>query len=247
MSRKCKPPPKKPSKAYLVSFGDTMTALLAFFIVLNSLAKDQTGANMYTGTGSFVRAFKRTGAAGSRWGVRSDQNIPRVAPTPVYAIPTRKHTEDDLKNKGPDQTDNGQRTIDRTAEDFSRFLTEMRRHHQVVEGNSTQAQVVIDSFERLGTDPREVLGPSAMQIVSDAIGQLANGQFEMEIVVWSSAPGPNELGRAMDSALQIESQLDRVFQFRGSQRVRLSVAARPWLFVDAKRPKLSVILSRLSQ
>ena len=29
--------PSGPNNAYLISFGDTMTALLAFFIVLNSL------------------------------------------------------------------------------------------------------------------------------------------------------------------------------------------------------------------
>ena len=72
MSRKQKPPPSKPSKAYLVSFGDTMTALLAFFIVLNSFAKDQTGANMHSGTGSFVNAMSTSGLPGHYPGDRSD-------------------------------------------------------------------------------------------------------------------------------------------------------------------------------
>ncbi|HMP80857.1 MAG TPA: flagellar motor protein MotB [Pirellulaceae bacterium] len=245
MSRKPKPPPKKPSKAYLVSFGDTMTALLAFFIVLNSLAKDQTGANMYTGTGSFVRAFKRTGSEGNRWGTRSDQNIPRVAPSPVYAIPSPKRDENDRREKGPDQTDNGERVINRREEDFQRFLTEMRFHFQVNQAETTQSQIVFDSFERLGSGSDNILGPNAMQIVSDAIGQLANRQFEIEIVVWSVSPNELELQRAMDQALQIESYLDRVFRFRNDQRNRFSIAAKPWLFVDAKRPKMSVILSRL--
>ena len=51
MARK-KKLPEPPSKAYLISFGDTMTALLAFFIVLNSLAQEQTGAKLHAGTGS---------------------------------------------------------------------------------------------------------------------------------------------------------------------------------------------------
>ena len=55
MAKKQKRVPSGPSNAYLVSFGDTMTALLAFFIVLNSLATEQTGANLYSGTGSFVQ------------------------------------------------------------------------------------------------------------------------------------------------------------------------------------------------
>ena len=68
MAKKKKLEPSVPSKAYLVSFGDTMTALLAFFIVLNSLAKEQTGANMYSGTGSFVSAFSNSGLPGDLFG-----------------------------------------------------------------------------------------------------------------------------------------------------------------------------------
>ncbi|MCA9059275.1 MAG: hypothetical protein KDA85_12285, partial [Planctomycetaceae bacterium] len=40
MGKRCTCPSFGPSQAYLLSFGDTMTALLAFFIVLNSLAKE---------------------------------------------------------------------------------------------------------------------------------------------------------------------------------------------------------------
>ena len=67
MARKQKAPGAGPNMAYLMSFGDTMTTLLAFFIVLNSLAKEQTGAKLYAGTGSvcfgrqfFWHARKRT-------------------------------------------------------------------------------------------------------------------------------------------------------------------------------------------
>ena len=38
MVKRKKIAPTGASNAYLISFGDTMTALLAFFIVLNSLA-----------------------------------------------------------------------------------------------------------------------------------------------------------------------------------------------------------------
>ena len=41
-----------------------MTALLAFFIALNSLAHEQTGAHLYAGTGAFIRAFSSEGHVG---------------------------------------------------------------------------------------------------------------------------------------------------------------------------------------
>ena len=86
MSGRKKRESSAPSKAYLVSFGDTMTALLAFFIVLNSLAKEQTGANMHSGTGSFVNAFSSTGLPGHLSGSRSSDVIQQEAQKPIYAI-----------------------------------------------------------------------------------------------------------------------------------------------------------------
>ena len=80
MAKKKKAPPSGPSKAYLVSFGDTMTALLAFFIVINSLAQEQTGANLYSGTGSFVSAIGAIGFAGAAPSDRSQYIHKKDAP-----------------------------------------------------------------------------------------------------------------------------------------------------------------------
>ena len=246
MSRKIKPPPAKPSKAYLVSFGDTMTALLAFFIVLNSLAKDQTGANMYTGTGSFVQAMKSIGIPGQSPGDRSDQVVVKSSPAPIYAVPSEKKVQDD-PGKGPDESDDGKRIINRQAENFQRFLSEMEYQFKVNEGNPTQSQVVFDSFENLNRESDDILGPSAIQIASDAISQLSNEQIELEIIVWANMPSPVALKKAMESAQKIQAQLDRSFTFRGDQRQRVTASAKPWLFFDAKRPRASFVLSRLDK
>ena len=69
MARK-KEPDKGPSQAYLISFGDTMTTLLAFFIVLCSMAEDQTGANLYSGNGLVPRRCQRYRAS---WNVFAKQ------------------------------------------------------------------------------------------------------------------------------------------------------------------------------
>jgi hypothetical protein len=60
----CKNCPSGPNNSYLISFGDTMTALLAFFIILNTLAEEQTGANLHAGTGSFMDTVDKFGLAG---------------------------------------------------------------------------------------------------------------------------------------------------------------------------------------
>ena len=246
MSRKQKPPPKKPSKAYLVSFGDTMTALLAFFIVLNSFAKDQTGANMHTGTGSFVQALKSGGLAGSKPGKLSGELMPKKAPVPVYAVPAENKSEKD-PNRGADDDGDYQRIVDRQSDNFQRFLSEMKYQFDIEESPPTQSQIVFDSFENLVRNSDQLLGPNAIQIASDAINQLNNSQFRLEVIVWANMPSEIALNKAMSKALLIENQLDRSFSFRDGQRERLSVSAKPWLFVDAKRPRISFVLSRLEQ
>lgn len=246
MSRKVKPPPKKPSKAYLVSFGDTMTALLAFFIVLNSFAKDQTGAQMHSGTGSFLKAMKKTGSAGSNFGTRSDQSIERVAQTPIYAVPVNDPQRQNSK-RGPDDQDDMQRVINRQADDFQRFLNEMEYRYSLNSETPTESQIVFDSFERLAADPQSVLGSKAIQLASDAIGQLSDEAFELEIIVWANMPSERALRKANEYALLIEQFIDSRFKFNTGQRKRLLVSAQPWLFVDAARPKLSFVVSRLER
>lgn len=243
MARKIKPPPSKPSKAYLVSFGDTMTALLAFFIVLNSLATEQTGMQLHAGTGSFVRAFKRTGYPGTVFGQRSDQHVPRPSPAPIYAIP-EKSMHDRQQRLGPDENGTEKQVRNRQSDNFQRFLNEMEYQFSVTENPQTRSQIVLDSFEKLGKSPNPVLGPSALQIAADAIAQLNASDFELEIVVWANLPSEIALNRTMQLALKVEEQIDKAFVFRNDQRRRVTVSAQNWLFADAKRPKVSFVLSR---
>ena len=245
MSRKPKNPPSKPSKAYLVSFGDTMTALLAFFIVLNSLAKEQTGANMYSGTGSFVQAKTNIGVPGNAPGNRSSQLYAKNAPAPIYACADKKSS--DNVGPGPDEEDDNNRVVDRQADNFKRFLSEMEYQFEVNEEAPTQSQVVFDSFENLSRTSDDLLGPVALQIASDSITQLINEDIEIEVIVWATMPSPKALNRAMVQAEKIQKQLDSSFFYRGNQRQRISTSAKPWLFADAARPRMSFVISRLDR
>ena len=77
--------PSEPNNAYLISFGDTMTALLAFFIVLNSLAEEQSGANLHAGTGSFMKTVDKFGLAGKVNSDLSAQAFQQDAIAPKYS------------------------------------------------------------------------------------------------------------------------------------------------------------------
>lgn len=76
--------------------------------------------------------------------------------------------------------------------------------------------------------------------------KLGSGDFKLEIIVWSNLPGEKALLRSMDVAYQIQDQVDAIFTLTPEQRSRLSVTAKPWLFSDAIRPRLSFAISRMN-
>lgn len=249
MARKPKAPPEKPSKAYLVSFGDTMTALLAFFIVLNSFAKEQTGANMYSGTGSFMNAASSIGLPGGSMGNRSRLVVAKEAPSPIYAVESPNKDENSNERLGPDSDPDDKRVIDRQTESFKRFLSQVNKEYEVNETPPTRSQIVFDSFEKIRKPergkPHLPMQTNATQIASEAIMKLGRADFKLEIVVWANMPARVSMNKAMKTATAVQKQVDTIFTLSPDQQSRLTVSAKPWLFSDAARPKMSFVISRL--
>src|ERR1700674_1695735 len=52
------------TEGWMMSYADMATTLLAMFIVLSTMGKDQTGISLYNGTGSFVHAEQSFGLPG---------------------------------------------------------------------------------------------------------------------------------------------------------------------------------------
>ena len=243
MARKDKPPEGGPSKAYLVSFGDTMTALLAFFIVINSLAKEQTGANLYDGTGSFVNAVSSSGTAGNYHGSSSQKLLTKSAPSPIYALAENldKNQEGGV---GPDDEDQAGRIMDRDKENFQRFLHELDRQFSLAKKPETTGQVVFDSFEAFDAETG-LLSRHALQLAAETIPLLHNPKTRIEIIVWASMPSPTMIGKSVDKSAQIKQQIEKSFFIRKTAQQRIRFTAKPWLFSDAKRPIISFVVGKI--
>lgn len=243
MGKRKKLEPSVPSKAYLVSFGDTMTALLAFFIVLNSLAREQTGANLYAGTGSFANAFAKSGTPGHLNTNRSRDMIRQKEQKPIYAL--AENLDENEGKIGPDSEGNQERIIDREKEQFQKFLTEIERELGLKTHQPIQDQVVFDSFAAWDGETGGI-SKHAIHILSDLIPKLRQPDVNLEVIIWASMPSKTILEKQLLKSAQIQTQVESMFWLKATEKVRIKYRVKPWLFSDAKRPVLSVVFSKVA-
>jgi flagellar motor protein MotB len=245
MMRRKKMTSSGPNKSYLVSFGDTMTALLAFFIVLNSLAEEQSGANLYEGTGSFVRVLNSFGLPGLFFGNRSERPYQMQETNPHYLAPSERQMPDVEKNpNGPDAVDDQQRVIDYEFEAYQRFLHELDRLHTIHLEPDVTGEVAFDRLNPLSSSApwldagfRDMLAPIAPL--------LQQQQYAVELVVWATTPHPNAWSRAAARAEELRAEIIHYLSLSPEQAVRLTAVGRPWISSTDKRPSASVVVRRL--
>ena len=236
MARK-KRKPSKPSQAYLVSFGDTMTALLAFFIVLNSLAQEQTGANLYTGTGSFSAAVRGLGVPG--WFKSNTSRTPIAASDskPIYYVDDEGNAKG--QGAGPDDEDNDLRVIDRQKEQVQRIVTELENLFAIDQNNRSFSEIEFDLFDSIGKSP-DMLGASAKKVILKCIPLCKRPGYRVELIVWTPTPSPSAWERSAIKAQEIRKEVLRDFSRIGLKPDRLSTSSRVWISSTEKRPTMTV-------
>lgn len=231
-----------PSKAYLVSFGDTMTALLAFFIVMNSLAKEQTGAAMYSGTGSFVTSFANSGMAGPKPGNNSRDMIQQNSQKPLYAL------ADNLdKNEGkigPDDTTRNDRIGDRDKEQFQKFLSKLKKEFDVESLPTKVNQVAFDSFARRNKETGG-LSDHAMQLLTESLTQLRQPNASVEVILWADIPSKVDMKKHLARSAAVRHEVESKFWIESESKRRIKYRVKPWLFSDAKRPEITIVCSEI--
>lgn len=242
MSRKPKPPPEGPNNAYLMSFGDTMTTLLAFFIVLNSLADEQTGANLHAGTGSFMRAVKGMGLAGSFGGKGTSRAVNFQGGSPLY-ITEDEDPQASNQSLGPDENANKLRVLDREADQLERLLEDLDRRFASTERIETSAEVVIDLFQPLSREG-PLLSGAYRQAVLQVASRAIDPDFRVEFTVWATTPNPTAVRRAARQAAQIQQEFYSLLRLGPEHQRRVTATARTWFDSKAKRPIVSLTIRK---
>jgi hypothetical protein len=240
---RCKCPSFGPNQAYLVSFGDCMTALLAFFIVLNSMAEDQTGANLYSGTGSFNSALNTHGMPGAFSDNRSSKVMQHNDVAPMYMVGDPEQ-EDFGNGVGPDENDDGGRIINREEEQFSRFLSEIQRVSSMQKEPEVVAEFSLDVFGALPTDG-PLMSAELKAVLVQVRTSFSTKNYEMEITVWATTPSQSAWSRAAKQASEIRSESIEFLKVNSVKQQRIRAVGRTWISKELKRPAVSVCLRRL--
>lgn len=226
-----------------MSFGDTMTTLLAFFIVLNAFSEEQTGAKMHSGTGSFVQALNSHGLPGSESSKKTRNAIDRDAPSPLYIAADPKNRPPAINATGPDDNENGIRVIDREQDQFERFMVEMDRLHTSSELPPTTGEAAFDFFEPLLPEPK-LLSDEYDEALVDILPMMHQSEYTVRVVVWATTPSPTAWTRATRQSRRIADHLAGVAGLTSQDKYRVRAQGQPWIDSVLRRPVWSIVVQK---
>jgi len=176
---------KAPIPAWFVSFGDMMTLILTFFILLVSMASEQNPASMARGLGSFEVALHSHGLPGLLSGDERLAIFNRVRAR--FELPPLEEGEMEMVDRAPSQTellpvDSITRTP-KQVEIASNVLVTFR------EGSST---VDPHTRRRLAREVTSLRPRKREILVIEGYGD-ANSRDEDRLLAWARADGVRRL------------------------------------------------------
>ena len=232
-----------PNQSYLISFGDTMTALLAFFIVINTMAKDQTGAKLYSGTGSFSKSLHSFGLSVNE---ATGKPIQYEYANPLYIVNDDPSSAGQAKRvgQGPDANSNNLRVIERQKDQLRRFLIEMEQWARAHPMPRTKGTAVFDFFEPIQTES-PLVSDSVTELFRLSTQSMSTGKTELEIVVWSRTPGTADWKESVNQAEAIRHDLIQRIALDKTHSRLVKCQGKPWFYSDQRRPRFSIVIRKL--
>lgn len=218
------------TEGWMMSYADMATILLAMFIVLTVLGKDQTGAALHTGLESYRQARDSFGLPGmfeaSPRSVQFDQPMTRFS-----------------TGEESDSKDNTGRSIDAEQERLQRFLDELGRKFSVDCLPRSLSQATVDLFERFQPSA-PYLKASHREIFSQVLPLLQRPNYRVTVTVWATMPADSAWLRAADQAQAIVEDLNEDMKLGASARSRLIAIGQPWPYSNYERPILSITVAK---
>jgi hypothetical protein len=219
------------AEGWMMSYADMATTLLAMFIVLSTLGKDQTGISLYNGTGSFIQSSESFGLPGFL--PNSSRAIPLETVNPRYPVAAGQGN----------QADSVQRIIDGEEQQFQQFLNEMNRQLRVDKLPRVTGQAVVDLYDKLNNAP-PYLGAKHKEVVGQILPALQRKDYRVYVVVWAPMPSKGAWLRTANQAQALGEEIAAAAGLDDAARARLVPLGQPWRHRDVPRPVLSFVLAK---
>ncbi len=228
------------TEGWMMSYADMATTLLAMFIVLSTLGKDQTGISLYNGTGSFMQALDSFGLPG--FFANSARVVPLHAPGPHYPDP---HGGDGAGGRAPNPDPDGSpRVIDLEEEQLQGALQEIGRQIRLDRLPDVTGWVELDFYDRLNRLPPYLTAKQSV-VLWQALNLLTRRDYEATLVVWAAMPSGSAWLRAANQAEALADEL-RAARPTGALAA-LKALGQPWRSASARRPVFSLVLSKTAE
>lgn len=220
------------ANAWMVSYADMATILLAMFIVLSTLGKDQTGISLYYGTGSFKQALKNFGLPGLS--DNSSQVVPLKSSGTAYPTDAPFRDAADVPSG---------RILDGEEEYLQHFLNELGRAFETKKLDRTSGQSALDVYEPLGKNAPYLRG-KAREVILPLLPLLRRGNYRLQVIVWAPMPNESAVLRASGQAQQLVAEVNTEADLDPAARARLAAVGQTWRYRDVPRPVLSVVVTK---
>lgn len=218
---------------WLMSYADMATVLLAMFIVLSTLSKDQTGISLYNGTRSFFRVTQSFGLPGES----PNAGLAENKPTPSYLYQPGTAEGEDQERFRTDQP----AVLDSDEQRLHHFLGELRRQFPVENKHGQAGRVVIDTYEPLGKEAPYLRGRND-ELFAQLRPLLEREDHRLYLIVWATTPSSSAWLRAAGQARQAADELAARVHLPPAAAARLIPLGQPWRYRDVRRPVLSFLV-----
>ena len=226
--------------SWIVSYGDLVTTLLCFFIILSALAEDQTGVKLCIGLNSFRNRPLLADISGMH--NRTRKTVPLKAPGPSVIPKSQDGNKNGSGGGDPDEPE--ARNLDAELEQFQWYLKEMERNFDLGKLPKVEGQTIVDVHEPLQKDPIRP-GVNGQKTLLQMINVLARGDYRVTVIVWATMPSASAWKRATTQSQAITSQAANLLRLSGEARDQLHTQGRIWQHSERRRPVFSVVVAKL--
>lgn len=238
------------ANAWMMSYADMATILLAMFIVLSTFAQDQSGISLYYGTGSFRAAVTSFGLPGLT--SNSSQVVPLKAPGPQHTLPSQgadaagpsPHNARDLERGSGSSGSASPRIIDAEEENFQNFLKDMDRNFPTAKQPRSGRQTSLDFFDKPEKAPPYLTDSQREQIAPLLALVRRSNNYRMQLIIWAGTPRDTAIARSANQAADIVADLAANAGLDADARKRFIAVGQSWPYSDVQRPAMSVVVTR---